>query len=208
MQSSEMDGRLRPVSFVVLGLLATAGPQTPYELERNVSISVSFFFHVARSQLHAEPRRLEGLGLVTSEREEEPGWRGFALPRLQQAMSPLTAAGLLGVLWALWHLPMFAVKAWDTPKNGLGDLVAYVLFCVGLSVIMSWVANTAKGSILLPMLAHNALNWALTILPLALGRITPGAWTLAVAGALLAVVATAASRGRLGFGHGRARPLM
>lgn len=70
MKSSDSDGLLRPVSVVVLGLLETAGPQTSYELWRNVELSVSFFWQVARSQLYAEPQRLERLGLVTAAQEE------------------------------------------------------------------------------------------------------------------------------------------
>lgn len=70
MPTSESDGPLRPVSVVVLGLLETVGPQTSYELWRSVEVSVSFFWQVARSQLYAEPQRLERLGLVTSEQEE------------------------------------------------------------------------------------------------------------------------------------------
>lgn len=57
------------MSFVVLGLLATAGPQTSYDLAANVDISVRFFWPVTRSQLYAEPQRLEALGLLVSEQE-------------------------------------------------------------------------------------------------------------------------------------------
>ncbi|MCR2816583.1 PadR family transcriptional regulator [Microbacterium jiangjiandongii] len=69
MPSSNVDRPLRPVSYTVLGLLATVGPQTSYELEQNFEASVSFFWHVTRSQLYAEPQRLVGLGLVSSTQE-------------------------------------------------------------------------------------------------------------------------------------------
>jgi membrane protease YdiL (CAAX protease family) len=49
---------------------------------------------------------------------EEPGWRGFALPRLQERLTPVQATLVLGVLWALWHLPLLAIE--DNPSHGLG----------------------------------------------------------------------------------------
>ena len=45
---------------------------------------------------------------------EEPGWRGFALPRLQGRSGPLVGSLILGVLWALWHLPTVLERGVDT----------------------------------------------------------------------------------------------
>lgn len=70
MTSSESDRSIHTVSYVVLGLLATAGPQTSYELSHNVEVSVSFFWQVTRSQLYTEPQRLAGMGLVSATQEE------------------------------------------------------------------------------------------------------------------------------------------
>lgn len=49
---------------------------------------------------------------------EEPGWRGFALPRLQDRFTPVVATLVLGALWALWHLPLIAIE--DDADHGLG----------------------------------------------------------------------------------------
>ena len=40
---------------------------------------------------------------------EEPGWRGFALPRLQEHHTPVKATLILGVVWGIWHLPLYGL---------------------------------------------------------------------------------------------------
>jgi CAAX protease family protein len=79
---------------------------------------------------------------------EEPGWRGYALPRLQSGRSALVASLIVGVFWALWHLPLMMVgeAAWS-------DLVQIV----AVSVVFAWVFNNANGSVLIVMLMH-AMN--------------------------------------------------
>lgn len=70
MQSSESDDPLRPVSYIVLGLLATAGPQTSYELKQHAALSVGFFWPFPHSQLYAEPQRLVDGGLIEASVED------------------------------------------------------------------------------------------------------------------------------------------
>ena len=79
---------------------------------------------------------------------EEPGWRGYALPRLQSGRSALVASLILGVLWAFWHLPLMVVG-----EVNWSDLV----LVIAVSVVFTWVFNSANGSVLIVMLMH-AMN--------------------------------------------------
>lgn len=87
---------------------------------------------------------------------EEPGWRGFALPRLQVLHGPLAGALILGFLWACWHLPLFWSGIW-TPLTG-PNVVMFIAMITALTVIIVWVFNNAKGSLLITMLMHASFN--------------------------------------------------
>jgi membrane protease YdiL (CAAX protease family) len=80
---------------------------------------------------------------------EEPGFRGYALPRLQFRYSALIASLILGVLWAFWHLP-FVV-------TGEHIWIDSTLFIIEWSIVYTWLFNNAKGSVLIVMLFH-AMN--------------------------------------------------
>jgi membrane protease YdiL (CAAX protease family) len=80
---------------------------------------------------------------------EEPGFRGYALPRLQFRYSALIASLILGVLWAFWHLP-FVV-------TGEHIWIDATLFIIEWSIVYTWLFNNAKGSVLIVMLFH-AMN--------------------------------------------------
>jgi membrane protease YdiL (CAAX protease family) len=81
---------------------------------------------------------------------EEPGWRGFALPRLQTGRSALAASLVLGLIWAGWHLPQFILD------DGF-NLIAWapkILSTVTVSVVMAWIFNNTNGSVLMTALLH------------------------------------------------------
>lgn len=86
---------------------------------------------------------------------EEFGWRGIALPILQRRMVPLVAGIVLGVIWALWHLPAFYLSG--TPQSGW-DFAPFFIGAVSVSVILTPLFNATKGSILVAMLFHFQLN--------------------------------------------------
>ena len=93
---------------------------------------------------------------------EEPGWRGFALPRLQTRMGPLAGTLVLGVLWGAWHLPQFLMPAWAAENGGrsLSSVVVFLLTVVAIAILITWVYNHTGGSLLLCMLVHSSVNAA------------------------------------------------
>ena len=86
---------------------------------------------------------------------EETGWRGFALPILQRRYGALAASVALGIAWAAWHAPI-----WLIPEAGFSSLPfpIFAIFTIALSIAFTWLYNSTGGSILLPALAHAAIN--------------------------------------------------
>lgn len=133
---------------------------------------------------------------------EEPGWRGFALPRLQRLHGPLVGSLILGPLWALWHLPLFWVRAWNFPPTVL-NIVMFVIACIPFTIIMTWVFNNTKGSVLIAILLHWTFDTSFVILNLLFtapivsdyGSTVP---VLIGCGAVALLVITL-TRGRLGY---------
>lgn len=99
---------------------------------------------------------------------EEPGWRGFALPRLQARFSPFTASLILGVIWAVWHAP---ARFGGIEAKSLEDTLIEWVLIVFVTLIFTWLFNRTKGSILVTALLHPAMNTTGHFLPGTLGTI-------------------------------------
>jgi membrane protease YdiL (CAAX protease family) len=82
---------------------------------------------------------------------EEPGWRGYAVPRLQSGRSALVASLILAVLVAGWHLPLMVAG-----QVHYSDIV----LIVAAVIVFNWVFNNTGGSVLIIMLMHAANNAA------------------------------------------------
>lgn len=82
---------------------------------------------------------------------EEIGWRGLALPMLQRRMVPFWAALVLGLIWAIWHLPAFLLSG--TPQSAW-SISPFFVGTVALSIIVTPLFNSSRGSILLPAFFH------------------------------------------------------
>ncbi|MEA2046534.1 MAG: CPBP family intramembrane glutamic endopeptidase [Euryarchaeota archaeon] len=92
---------------------------------------------------------------------EEIGWRGYALPELQANHSALTASLIIGVIWGLWHVPLWWMRGnlhQDIP------LTLFMLQIIALSIIFTWMYNNTRGSLLIVHLFHAAVNTTVGVL--------------------------------------------
>lgn len=101
---------------------------------------------------------------------EELGWRGYALDRLQRKWNALASSLVLGVIWAVWHMPIFFMRGsllsevlplWSTQfwvSMGPGILA--------IAVVMTWIYNNTQCSTLAAILFHFIMNFTLEFLRL------------------------------------------
>ena len=111
-------------------------------------------------ELGCEPRPIWQVVIVI---EEEYGFRGYMLPRLQSRYSALVAGLITGVAWAIWHYPPSLIgtgSPLDTP------FLLFGIWVVALTVLMTSVFNASRGSVGLMMLFHLAANASFVLLPL------------------------------------------
>jgi membrane protease YdiL (CAAX protease family) len=86
---------------------------------------------------------------------EEVGWRGFLLPYLLQRYSPMTSSLIVGIIWAVWHLPNFLLPSY--PHHG-SPFSAFLLMTIAFSMLFTWFHLKTDGSLLIAIIFHAALN--------------------------------------------------
>ena len=90
---------------------------------------------------------------------EEGGWRGYLLPRLLEQGSEARASFLIGIVWALWHLPIMAMFAdWRSGVPFAAYLPLYTVGVIGLSFVMSRVWSIGGGSLIPCIWLHGLVN--------------------------------------------------
>jgi membrane protease YdiL (CAAX protease family) len=93
---------------------------------------------------------------------EEAGWRGFALPRLQETRGPVKASLILGLLWNFWHLPLWLLSGY----SGL-DLLIYVLAfsvsIISLTFLLTWISSKTPNSLIPIVITHFSFNASLNL---------------------------------------------
>lgn len=97
---------------------------------------------------------------------EEPGWRGFALDHLIGKMSGLVASLVIGVVWMVFHLPLYGIEGFVSQEEGFGsfkfwaDMVAILL----LGLLYAWIVLNTDRSILAAILVHAVGNIGLVVM--------------------------------------------
>jgi len=94
--------------------------------------------------------------------QEEFGWRGYALEPLQKKFGVIPASLLIGVVWGIWHLPL-----WVMPGDGHSTypFIAFLVMTTSISVVYSWLFNASKQKLSVVIIFHAMSNTAAPLLP-------------------------------------------
>jgi len=95
--------------------------------------------------------------------QEEFGWRGYAQEPLQQRFGILKASVLIGVVWGVWHLPL-----WFMPGEGHAyySFFAFLLYTVSTSVSIGWLYNAGSRKLIIPLIIHTMGNVSVPFFPI------------------------------------------
>jgi len=140
-------------------------------------------------------------GIILGPLWEEPGWRGFALPRLQRQFGPMIGTIILGVLWALWHIPGY-LGGWMTV-----GIFPLIVSSIAFSILATWIYNNTGGSILLMILFHSSSNAAVSVgirvlptnLSESMNAFVNSGWIPVICYSILALIVIIATRGNLSY---------
>jgi membrane protease YdiL (CAAX protease family) len=88
---------------------------------------------------------------------EELGWRGFALPRLLARLPALPVALILGLVHALYHLPLWYAPGFPAPSY---SFASFVVASLAFGILWTWLYQHTHGSVLIALLFHGSINAA------------------------------------------------
>jgi len=95
--------------------------------------------------------------------QEEFGWRGYALDRLESKYNALSSSLIIGALWSLWHLPSFFSPSTLQYQQSFFSFLSSVLL---LSIIFTWLYNNTGRSVLVVMVFHTSVNVSYWMIPI------------------------------------------
>ena len=124
---------------------------------------------------------------------EEPGWRGFALPALLERLHPILAALMLGTIHAVWHLPLM---------SHYGTTIGWFLFnVIPMTIIFNWFYLKSRRSVIPVMLLHSGTNVIGNFIPIPMVVLGGFGTEMFLRGSVywvMAIVIVILTKGRLG----------
>ncbi len=154
----------RPLSYVLIALLS------PFLLVVAAVVASAVIFHApvdfsgllrVREFPAFNLLTFFGYNLLFFGFGEEVGWRGYALPRFQNKLNALSAGILLTFFWALWHWPLFFYRPGYTTMD-IAGIIGWILSLLTGSILLSWLYNSSRGSILACAIFHATIDIAFT----------------------------------------------
>jgi len=94
---------------------------------------------------------------------EEWGWRGYTLDKLQTRWNPTFASIILGIIWGAWHIPLFFI---DSTGQYHMSLFVFILATPGLSILHTWIYNKTGGKMMATWIFHAAIGTAWEVFPI------------------------------------------
>jgi len=94
--------------------------------------------------------------------QEEIGWRGYILPFLEKRFGLIMGSLVLGLVWATWHIPLWFIPG---SSQSYMNFFAFLLSCIGVSFILSWVREASGNRLLSCLIAHGAINSFAVLFP-------------------------------------------
>ena len=176
-----------PLIFLI-GLTFYSGAAPWVALFQNLPLLVTYYLPVAV------------IGIIFPSLGEEPGWRGFALPRLQQQYGPLMGTLILGVLHGIWHLPAYFIPG--AILEGPFDITAFAAntgLLIAMTVIWTWFFNHVGQSVFFAMFTHGVSNATSGLIPQIIADPIGDPWASFKIGAAFAMLLILFTRGRLGY---------
>ena len=147
--------------------------------------------------------------ILTASFAEELGWRGFALPRLQQRYGPVLGTVILGTLHCLFHLPSFFTGLLG--PFSLPNYAGFLFTAIAVTFVLTWIFNHTQGSVLLAALTHGFNDACGNVLVLLIpAHLVVGGWAASIVNGnwqgvnvitfgVVAVLLLLFTRGRLGY---------
>jgi membrane protease YdiL (CAAX protease family) len=140
--------------FIIICVpLITVVASIPTEVGIHIPLNMGFLITFLISNIFIGP-----LG-------EEPGWKGVALPNLLSKYSPLLSGIILGVIWAIWHLPAYMIST--TPQgdhNVFVEYIGFVIIAIGFEILSTYIYIKTNGNIVASgILFHFVYNVSMSI---------------------------------------------